>query len=187
MDAVTREHFDNIASDDRERQNAAFMHLISVTEEPVAWAYEVWDDLVGMLVHPSNRVRAIAAQVLCNLARSDPEERMLEDLDALLAVTRDERFVTARHCMQSLWKVGVAGEKQRRLLLEGLDRRFQECIEEKNSTLIRYDILEGLKKIYDQTGDDLLRDKALEWIDTEVDPKYRKKYARLWSPVKKRA
>jgi hypothetical protein len=186
MDAVTREHFHNIASDDREQQNAAFMHLISVTDEPVAWSYDIWDDLVAMLAHPGNRVRAIASQVLCNLAKSDPDERMLEDLDALLEVIRDERFVTARHSLQSLWKVGVAGEKQRHLLLNGLDRRYQECLAERNATLIRYDILETLKKIYDQTGDEGIREKALEWIATEADPKYRKKYARLWSPAKKR-
>ena len=40
--------------------------------------------------------------------------RMLKDFDKLLAVTKDERFVTARHCLQSLWKVGAAGPEQRR-------------------------------------------------------------------------
>jgi len=55
--------------------------------------------MVESLTHMDNHVRAIAAQVLCNLARSDPENRILKDFDALLAVTKDERFVTARHCL----------------------------------------------------------------------------------------
>jgi len=42
------------------------------------------------------------------------------DLAALLNVTKEERFVTARHSLQSLWKVGVAGELQRKALLKGL-------------------------------------------------------------------
>ena len=71
---------------------------------------------------------------------------MLKDFDALLEVTNDERFVTARHCMQSLWKVGVAGKDQQKKLVEGLTRRFKECTTEKNCTLIRYDIIEDLRK-----------------------------------------
>jgi hypothetical protein len=83
--------------------------------------------------------------------------------------------------MQSLWKVGVAGPEQRQRLLAGLEGRFHECAVEKNCTLIRYDISESLKKVYDQTGDDAVREKALELIATEDDLKYRKKYARLWT------
>jgi hypothetical protein len=76
--------------------------------------------MVETLRHKDNRRRAIAAQILCNLAKSDPKQRMLKDFDALLTVTKDERFVTARHCMQSLWKVGVAGKDQQQKLVDGL-------------------------------------------------------------------
>jgi hypothetical protein len=105
---------------------------------------------------------------------------MVRDVPALLAVTKDERFVTARHCMQSLWKVGVAGESQRRVLVDGLTDRFQECIAEKNCTLIRYDILESLRKVYAVVADEAIRQRALALIETEADLKYRKKYATLW-------
>jgi hypothetical protein len=105
---------------------------------------------------------------------------MLKDFDALLAVTKDERFVTARHCMQSLWKVGVAGKKQQKRLVDGLAGRFQECRAEKNCTLIRYDILQSLRNVYDAVKDEKIREKAVELIETEEDLKYRKKYASLW-------
>ncbi|HEX5433213.1 MAG TPA: hypothetical protein VFY05_03160, partial [Candidatus Angelobacter sp.] len=114
------------------------------------------------------------------LAKSDPKNRMRKDLAAILAVTKDERFVTARHCLQSLWKVGVAGESQRKALVAGLVVRFRECASEKNCTLIRYDILECLRRIYNVVADESLRTTALALIDTEPDPKYRKKYASLW-------
>ena len=48
--------------------------------------------------------------MLANLTKSDPEKRILKDFDALLSVTKDERFVTARHTMQSIWKVAL-GER----------------------------------------------------------------------------
>ena len=108
------------------------------------------------------------------------DKRMLKDLPTLVAVTKDEKFVTARHCMQSLWKVGIAGEAQRAILLDGLTARFKECAAEKNCTLIRYDIIESLRKIYDETADEKIRQRALDLIDTEEDIKYRKKYATLW-------
>ena len=132
------------------------------------------------LSHKDNHVRAISAQVLCNLAKSDPNGRMLKDFDKLLAVTKDERFVTARHCMQSLWKIGVVGIKQQTLLVDSLAGRFEECIIEKNGTLIRYDILPSLRNVYDAVKDERIREKALELIEREEDIKYRKKYTNLW-------
>jgi hypothetical protein len=180
MDTITRTNLDNLRSEEREVQNKAFFSVLEATDTPVDWAYDVWDEMVATLRHKDNHQRAIAAQVLCNLAKSDPENRMLKDFDALLAVTKDERFVTARHCLQSLWKVGTAGKKQQQKVVDGLAGRFKECITEKNCTLIRYDIIEGLRKLYDVVKDDKVRDKALELIETEEDIKYRKKYIRLW-------
>jgi ribosomal protein L17 len=135
---------------------------------------------VADLGHKSNHRRAIAAQVLCNLAKSDPENRMLRDFDALLAVTKDERFVTARHCLQTIWKVGAAGKQQQKKLVDGLASRFRECATEKNCTLIRYDIIQGLRNLYDEVKDETIKEKALELIETETDVKYRKKYAGIW-------
>ena len=66
----------------KEAQNKAFFYLLEVTDQPVDWAYEVWEELVANLRHKDNHVRAIAAQLLCNLAKSDPEQRMLRDFDS---------------------------------------------------------------------------------------------------------
>jgi hypothetical protein len=180
MDSAIRTQIDNIRSTDKDLQNQAYYAVIEMTDKPVDWAYEVWDGLVADLKHNDNHVRAIAAQVLSNLAKSDPDKRILKDFDALIAVTKDERFVTARHCMQSLWKVGVAGEAQRQKYLDGMVHRYEECVTEKNATLIRSDILQSLRNVYDVAKDEAIRQKALALIETETDAKYRKKYASLW-------
>jgi len=180
MNKTTRTNLDNLWSDDRELQNKAFITILKATDKPVDWAYDAWDEVVANLSHKDNHNRAIAARVLCNLAKSDPKGQILKDFDALLAVTRDERFVTARHCLQALWKVGAAGRKQRKRLVDGLAARFAECATEKNCTLIRYDISQSLRNLYDAVKDETVREKALELIKTEPDLKYRKKYARLW-------
>src|SRR6266404_6140959 len=140
MDKTIRTNIDNLWSEDRELQNKAFYYILETTDKPVDWAYEAWDEVLKNLTHKDNHNRAIAAQVLCNLAKSDPKNRVLKDFNALFAVTRDDRFVTARHCMQSLWKLGAAGKKQQKLLVDALEGRYHECITHKNCTLIRYDI-----------------------------------------------
>jgi hypothetical protein len=95
-------------------------------------------------------------------------------------VTNDLRFVTARHCLQALWRVGVVGKPQQQVYMDGLERRFHECASEKNCTLIRYDILESMRNVYDTVHDEAIKAKALALIETEDDLKYRKKYATLW-------
>lgn len=180
MDKTTRTHLDNIRSKDGQLQNKAYFVLMDATEKTVDWAYDAWDELMEGLTHKDNHVRAISAQLLCNLAKSDPKSRMLKDFETLLAVTKDEKFVTARHCLQSLWKVGAAGKKPQKILLDGFIQRFEECAAEKNCTLIRYDIIQGLRNLYNATPDEQIKETALALIETEADLKYRKKYAGVW-------
>jgi hypothetical protein len=172
----------DLRSHEPNRQNQAFKGLLRATDRPVDWAYKIWDELLRTLADGDNRQRAVASQVLSNLAKSDPKQRMLKDLPALLKVTKDERFVTARHCLQSLWKIGIVGDAQRKALLKGLAARFKECASEKNCTLIRYDILVVLRRVYDLAGDEKIRQTAERLLALEADPKYRKKYSTVWRP-----
>lgn len=185
MDATTRAAFEELRTGNREAQSRAYYTLMDATAAPVSWAYEIWDELVAMLRHKDNHLRAVAAQLLCNLAQSDPDQRMMTDFPALLAVTRDDRFVTARHCLQAIWKVGTVGLPQQQMVMAGLEARFRECITEKNGTLIRYDIIQDLKNLYDATQDETIRAVALALIDSEDDPKYSKKYASVWRQAKR--
>lgn len=179
MDSKTQKHIGNIRSQDRDLQNQAFSYLLQETEAPVDWAYDAWDPLVEGLRHKDNHVRAISAQILANLAKSDPQNRMQKDFPALMAGTRDEKFVTARHTLQSIWKVGRE-KKMQKTVVEALAGWFKDCATQKNYTLIRYDILQGLRNLYDSVQDETIRQKALKLIETEADAKYKKKYASVW-------
>ena len=180
MDEALSRVLADVGSSDRGVQNGAYRAVMEATEVPVAWAYEVWDRVVADLWDADNHVRAIAAQLLCNLAKSDQEQRIVRDFPALLEVTRDSRFVTARHCLQSLWKVGAVGGAPLETYRAGLVSRFAECRAEKNWSLIRYDIVRSLRDVYDATGDESVRAAALELIGSEDDVRYRKKYAGVW-------
>ena len=108
MDPTIGTNLEDLWSTDRDLQNRAFTFILEVTDGPVDWAYEAWDELLENLGHKDNHNRAIAAQVLCNLARSDPQNRMLKDFDALLAVTGTSGSsppgTACRPCGRSAWR-----------------------------------------------------------------------------------
>lgn len=185
MKKTLQKHIQNLYSNNGKLQGASFQELMKLTEGPVEWAYEIWDSLLDLLENGNNRGRSIAAQVLCNLAKSDPDNRMVEDLPKLMETTKDERFVTARHSLLALSKVGIVNENLTQKTVAGLSKRFEECIDEKNCTLIRYGIICVLRKIFDHTLDEEVYKTSISLIETETDEKYRKKYLKEWKDILK--
>nr|WP_124071697.1 hypothetical protein [Filibacter tadaridae] len=180
MDNVTQSYFDDLEAEDKEIQFEAFKNITAAIKEEVDWAYEVWDQLRDWLTDTDNHRRSRAAQFLCGLAISDPEKRILDDFPALWEVTKDPRFVTARHSLQSIWKVGLAGDEQKEMVMRHLVDRFQNGADEKHYTLIRFDMIQCIKNLYDELKDETLKQTALELIETEEYGKYRKKYYSVW-------
>lgn len=179
MDSETKMQFECLESGDKESQMEAFSKLFAKTDEPVVWAYEVWDDLVSWLTDSDNHRRSRGAQLLSGLAKSDPDGRIVRDFPAIWQVTKDEKFVTLRHSMQAVWKVGLAGDAERELVIKHMKERFIKP-NHKNATLIRYDIIVGMKHLYEKTGREDVKRTALKLIEAEDDVRYRKKYAGVW-------
>ncbi|WP_017728893.1 hypothetical protein [Halalkalibacterium ligniniphilum] len=180
MDSTIQSHFNNLQSKDRNVQYEAYKRILAATEEKVDWAYDVWDQLTADLTDADNHRRSRAAQFLCRLAKSDPEKRMIKDFPAIWKVTYDEKFVTARHSLQSIWKIGLAGSEQKEMIIKSLVERFKNCVHEKNYTLIRFDIIQGLRNLYDEIKDEEIKKIAFELIKKEDDEKYKKKYSSVW-------
>lgn len=180
MESLTKSYFENLEAKDKDLQFEAFNNIKAAIEEEVDWAYEVWDQLKGWLTDPDNHRRSRAAQFLSGLAISDPEQRMLQDFPALWEVTKDPKFVTARHSLQSIWRVGLAGKEQKDLVMAHIIDRFQNGAEEKHYTLIRFDMIQGLRNLYDELKDETIKQTAMALIETEEDTKYRKKYLSVW-------
>jgi len=83
MDKNTRTNLDDLHSEDGDTRFRAMNAILKMTEERVDWAHEVWDEMLARLRHENNHQRAIAAQVLCHLAKSDTENRMDRPLHTL--------------------------------------------------------------------------------------------------------
>ena len=180
MDNQIKIAFEKSKTGDKDERYEAYQFILNTTDQQVDWAYEVWDQLLEDLTHKDNHQRSRAAQYLANLAISDPEKRIMKDFPKLWEVTKDEKFVTARHSLQSIWRVGVAGPAQKDMVMEYLKERFQTCVEEKNFTLIRHDIIQNMKNLYDYFQDEVVKQTALDLIDMVDDKKYKKKYLAIW-------
>ena len=69
------------------------------------------------------------------------------------------------------------------MVLQFFQKRIDECATEKNCTLIRYDIIEALRKIYNELHDPAVQSFAIDLASTEPDEKYRKKYLGVWKDI----
>lgn len=180
--------FDDRTSGDADRAYRAFVQLMAEAEAGASWAYEVWDDLVVGLASADNHQRAFSVQLLARLALSDPEQRMLKDFEAVARTMRDERFVTARHTVQSIWRVALAGTAQRDLALDALEAWFHGCVSHKNAALIRTDLITSLGQLAqalsandsDPAGRAAVQCLADALIAGEAEDKAKKKQLAAW-------
>jgi len=186
MNTLVRQNFNDIRSEFKQERYEAFMYLINKAKQPVDWVYEVWNDVLTLTKTGDNHQRTLAVQLLAALAKSDIQNRLVRDYYNVIAVTHDECFTTARHSLKALWKIGVANLHLKGLVVRELTNRFLSCKNEKNCKLIRYDIIEVLRKMYDTLHDDAIEDTVELLIETEEEPKCKQKYLKLWSDVSKR-
>lgn len=66
------------------------------------------------------------------------------------------------------------------LVLDGLSEIYINCTKEKNCTLIKADIIQGFKKLYNELKDERISKMVAELIEKEIDEKYKKKYLSIW-------
>ena len=157
----------------------ALQSLLKVTESKVDWVYEVWDHLLEKLDHENSYQRSIGIKLLCNLAKSDVEDRLAASLDRLLAHTKDDKFITSRQCIQSIWKAAATNKFNHGKVLKHLEKRFGECADEKHYNLLRQDIIQSMLALYQVEKDDGLLTQAQALVAKEQESKYRKQYETL--------
>ena len=180
MDRGIGKFFSELSSKDDAKRYKALQAVLKAAEREVDWIYEVWDDLVARLGHENSYQRSIAAMVLCSLAKSDTDRRMRKALPALLKLTDDEKFVTARQCIQGIWKIGAADGELRKRVIDHLRERYDD-VNGKHYNLVRLDILQSLRMLHDEAPDPALKELAAALIGKEKDPKYQKRYRSAWN------
>jgi hypothetical protein len=180
MNKNIQKHIEDLGSTDDKIRLDALQNLLKVTESKVDWVYEVWDYLLNKLDHENSYQRSIGIMMLCNLAKSDIENRLATSIDRLLAHTKDEKFITSRQCIQNIWKIATANMSNREKVVKHLEKRFVECVEEKHSNLLRRDIIQSMMCLHKAVKDDGLLTRAQALVAKEQEPKYRKQYEALF-------
>jgi hypothetical protein len=179
MDKNIQKHIEELSSTDDKIRLDALQATLKLTESKVDWVYEVWDLLLEKLGHENSYQRSIGIMLLCNLAKSDVENRLAASLDHLLAHTKDDKFITSRQCIQNIWKIAATNKPNREKVLKHLEKRFVECASEKHFNLLRQDIIQSMVLLYKKEKDDAFFAKIQALIAKEQDVKYRKQYETL--------
>lgn len=86
MDNHIKFAFEKSKSGDKDKRYERLSKYFKWTNQKVDWAYEVW----SQLTHKDNHQCSRAAQYLANLAKSDPEVRIVKDFPKLWEVTKNE-------------------------------------------------------------------------------------------------
>jgi|SRR5688572_2857257 len=175
-----REAIDRLASGNRSSHGKDYQVLMKSVEQSKGWADRAWQEIRPLLEHSDNRVRSIAGQALCGLAANASRKLVTLDAASVIAVTRDERFVTARHVLLATWKLGLVDAKNRIRLLASLSARFEDSFKEKSGKLVRTDIVAVLRRLFDATGDAAVQAAAEMLITTDRAPGRRQKLEHAW-------
>jgi hypothetical protein len=172
--------FENIESKDDKIRYAAFQELLRITETPVTWVYDKWFVLTGKLASGNSYQRSIGLLLLANLCKSDTENRFGEILGLYFSFFEDEKFITARQCIQNVWKIAIVNGSYQKKVIGQLESSYSENKHlSPHGNLIKQDIISSLLQIYKHSHDESVRDKMQELIGAETDAKLQKTLSKL--------
>lgn len=117
--------------------------------------YEYWDEFASLLNHKNSYHRDIGMTLIANLTAVDVNNRFDIIFDEYVKCIDDEKFMTAQCCVRNLKKV----LKHREDLIEKISEMVLNIehitsYSEKQTELLKYDILEIFDSIYDKVAVD---------------------------------
>lgn len=162
------------SKNDKERYEA-FKNLLLITEKKVKWIYDKWFMLVEKLSSENSYQRTIGLLLLANLTISDDENKIMKILDEYLTHLEDEKFITARQCIQNIWRIAVKNAVLEKTVVKALEESyFNNTHLKTHANLIKQDIISSLICIYKKSKNSSLLIKINSLIDEENDIKLQK-------------
>jgi hypothetical protein len=176
MDKQIKEFFKNLESRDNKLRLNSMNIILNKTEKQVEWIYDVWDELIKKLDNDNSYQRSIGIMILCNLAKSDVENKFNNAIDKILVHTEDDKFITTRQCIQNCWKVALVNNALKEKIIKHLEVLYINCINKKHYNLLRQDIIKSLFELYKNTKEETIYNNITNLINEEKDDKHKKKY-----------
>lgn len=167
--------FINLSDKNDKNRFPSFKKLHEITDKKVKWIYDKWFLLVEKTSSSNSFQRSIGLTLLANLAKSDTENRFEKIMDEYLKHFEDEKFITARLCIQNIWKIAAANKNTRKRIIDELERSYSENVHLKtHANLIKRDIICSLVQISIFTKDKKIMEMIESLIEEETDLKLKK-------------
>ena len=161
----------------------AFKKLLAITDKKVKWIYDKWFALVKKLSSENSFQRSIGLLLLANLAKSDSENRFAKIIDDYLLHINDEKFITARQCIQNIWRIATGLKIHEQKIIDALIGSYYENLHLKtHGNLIKQDIILSLTEIYKHNKDKKLAAVIDSFIEEENDIKLKKILSKVFQP-----
>jgi hypothetical protein len=136
--------------------------------------YIYWDDMVLLLDNPNSYHRDMGITILANLTAVDQENKFLDVRDKYYKHFNDEKFMTARCCIQNTKKILKHKSKIIEEVVGMLVDIDKYCrYPEKQRELLKHDIIDVFDEVYHATAP---RDKIETFIKAatrSISPKTR--------------
>ena len=167
--------FIDLANKNDKIRYPAFKKLLKITDKKVNWIYDKWFLLLEKINSENSFQRSIGLTLLANLAKSDTENRIEKILDEYLEHFQDEKFITARLCIQNVWRIAAANIRAKKKIIDRLESSYHDNFHFKtHPNLIKQDIIGSLIYIGILTKDKNVISLVESFIENEVDMKYQK-------------
>lgn len=135
--------------DDNIRYTAfLLLQLLSAIDDRV---YRHWDTLADMVGDSNSYQRSLGLMLIAENIRWDTENKFAAICDEYLSHCDDEKFITARQCIQGLHKVLEHSTMYRDQIVNALVKIDIGKRKDTQQSLMLLDIIGVLKKIYDET------------------------------------
>lgn len=131
---------------------AAFL-LLQILSEKDDRVYRHWETFVEKLNDDNSYQRSLGLMLISENIRWDIEDRFAKICTAYLEHCDDEKFITARQCIQGLNKIISQTKKYRKEIIERLTRLDFEKRKDTQKGLLLLDAVEVLGKLYQEEKD----------------------------------
>ncbi len=157
---------------DNEIRYAAFLELLEITESPVNWVYDYWDELVGKLNSDNSFHRTIGLQLLANLTKSDSQMKMFDFLTEYVNHFEDDKFITSSQCINFSWKIAIVNDNYCRRIIDELEYTYYENKHNNShANLIKREVIYALLKIWKIKREKSVYDLVNKLVNSETDAK----------------
>lgn len=112
--------------------------------------YHYWDTFAGMMDDPNSYQRSIGLMMISENIRWDSADKFSKICPSYLKHCEDEKFITARQCIQGLIKIVDHTQKYRKEILDTLLGINLETKKDTQVGLLLLDIVEVLGELYEE-------------------------------------